>query len=98
MQRELLTGMVLSADFIYTRGSNLASLVNLNQPLPNAAGNNALGAAAVPELRVHRVARAEREVDLQGPRSRRGEALLQGLRVRRVVHASAIRRTTRRNS
>jgi Carboxypeptidase regulatory-like domain/TonB dependent receptor/TonB-dependent Receptor Plug Domain len=39
MQREISTGMVLSADFVYTRGSNLASLVNLNQPLPNAAGN-----------------------------------------------------------
>ena len=50
MQRELLTGMVLSADFIYTRGSNLASLVNLNQPLPNAAGNNALGALPYPNF------------------------------------------------
>ena len=29
---------VLSADFFYSRGSNLATLVNLNQPLPNAAG------------------------------------------------------------
>ena len=78
MQRELLTGMVLSADFVYTRGSNLATLVNLNQPLPNAAGNNALGAAAVPELRLHRVARAERQVDVQGPRPRPREALLAG--------------------
>ena len=50
MQRELLTGMVLSADFIYTRGSNLASLVNLNQPLPNAAGNNALGVLPYPNF------------------------------------------------
>jgi hypothetical protein len=50
MQREILTGMVLSADFIYTRGSNLASLVNLNQPLPNAAGNNALGALPYPNF------------------------------------------------
>jgi len=44
VQRELPGSMVLSADFVYTRGSNLATLVNLNQPLPNAAGNNALGA------------------------------------------------------
>jgi hypothetical protein len=50
MQREILTGMVLSADFIYTRGTNLASLVNLNQPLPNAAGNNALGALPYPNF------------------------------------------------
>ena len=40
--------MVLSADFVYTRGSNLASLVNLNQPLPNAAGNNTLGPLPYP--------------------------------------------------
>ena len=43
MQREF-SGMVASADFVYTKGANLATLVNLNQPLPNAAGNNALGA------------------------------------------------------
>ena len=43
-------GMVVSADFIYTRGSNLATLVNLNQPLPNAAGNNALGALPYPNF------------------------------------------------
>ena len=44
VQRELANNMVLSADVVYARGSNLATLVNLNQPLPNAAGNNALGA------------------------------------------------------
>jgi hypothetical protein len=38
LQREVVTGVVLSGDFVYTRGSNLATLVNLNQPLPNAAG------------------------------------------------------------
>jgi hypothetical protein len=37
-QRELLKGVVLTADFIYTKGTDLATLVNLNQPLPNAAG------------------------------------------------------------
>ena len=50
VQRELGGGMVLSADFVYTRGSNLATLVNLNQPLPNAAGNNALGALPYPNF------------------------------------------------
>ena len=50
VQRELLTGMLLSADFVYTRGSNLGTLVNLNQPLPNAAGNNALGALPYPNF------------------------------------------------
>jgi hypothetical protein len=50
VQRELDRGMVLSADFVYTRGSNLATLVNLNQPLPNAAGNNALGALPYPNF------------------------------------------------
>jgi hypothetical protein len=50
MQRELPENMVLSADFVYTRGSNLATLVNLNQPLPNAAGNNALGALPYPNF------------------------------------------------
>jgi hypothetical protein len=50
MQREVSTGMMVSADFVYTRGSNLASLVNLNQPMPNAAGNNALGAVPYPNF------------------------------------------------
>jgi hypothetical protein len=50
MQREILPGMLLSADFVYTRGSDLATLVNLNQPLPNAAGNNALGALPYPNF------------------------------------------------
>ncbi|HET6956480.1 MAG TPA: carboxypeptidase regulatory-like domain-containing protein [Vicinamibacterales bacterium] len=50
IQRELAGNMVLSADFVYTRGSNLATLVNLNQPLPNAAGNNALGVLPYPNF------------------------------------------------
>jgi hypothetical protein len=50
LQRELPGSVVLSADFIYTRGSNLATLVNLNQPLPNAAGNNALGPLPYPNF------------------------------------------------
>src|SRR5580765_7691099 len=50
VQRELDLGMVLSADFVYTRGSNLATLVNLNQPLPTAAGNNALGVLPYPNF------------------------------------------------
>jgi len=50
LQRELMKGVVLTADFIWTRGTNLASLVNLNQPLPNAAGNNALGALPYPNF------------------------------------------------
>jgi hypothetical protein len=50
VQRELPGSMVLSADFVYSRGSNLATLVNLNQPLPNAAGNNALGALPYPNF------------------------------------------------
>jgi len=41
---------VLSADFVYSRGTDLATLVNLNQPLPNAAGNNALGALPYPNF------------------------------------------------
>jgi hypothetical protein len=49
-QRELSPGLVLSADFVYTRGSNLATLVNLNQPQPTAAGSNALGALPYPNF------------------------------------------------
>src|SRR5262249_15753051 len=49
IQRDL-GNMVLSADFVYARGSNLATLVNLNQPLPNAAGNNALGVLPYPNF------------------------------------------------
>ncbi len=51
MQRELIEGMLLSADFVYTRGSDLATLVNLNQPLPSAPGaNDALGALPYPNF------------------------------------------------
>ncbi len=50
VQRELGDGIMASADFVYTRGSDLASLVNLNQPLPTAAGNNALGALPYPNF------------------------------------------------
>ncbi len=50
VQREVTPGIVLSADFVYTRGSNLATLVNLNQPLPSAAGNNALGSLPYPNF------------------------------------------------
>jgi len=50
LQREVMKGLVLSLDAVYTKGTNLASLVNLNQPLPNAAGNNALGALPFPNF------------------------------------------------
>ena len=51
LQRELAAGMVATADFVYTRGSDLASLVNLNQPLPSAAGaNDAKGALPYPNF------------------------------------------------
>ena len=49
-QRELTRGLVLTLDGIWTKGTNLASLVNLNQPLPNAAGNNTLGATPYPNF------------------------------------------------
>src|SRR5262245_35001763 len=50
VQRDVAGHIVLSADFVYSRGSNLATLVNLNQPLPNAAGNNALGVLPYPNF------------------------------------------------
>ncbi len=50
LQHEFSGGILASADFVYTRGTNLASLVNLNQPLPNAAGGNALGALPYPNF------------------------------------------------
>jgi hypothetical protein len=49
-QRELMRNIVLSVDGVWTKGANLATLVNLNQPLPNAAGNNALGAVPYPNF------------------------------------------------
>jgi hypothetical protein len=39
---------VVSLDLVGTEGRNLANLINLNQPLPNAAGNNALGPRPFP--------------------------------------------------
>jgi len=51
MQRELGQGLVATADFVYTHGSNLATLVNLNQALPSAAGaNDAKGALPYPNF------------------------------------------------
>jgi TonB-dependent receptor-like protein len=50
IQQQMTADVIVSADFVYTRGSNLATLVNLNQPLPNAAGNNALGALPYPNF------------------------------------------------
>ncbi len=50
LQRELPGAVVVSADFVYSRGSNLATLVNLNQPLPTASGNNALGPLPYPNF------------------------------------------------
>ncbi|PYQ02005.1 MAG: TonB-dependent receptor [Acidobacteria bacterium] len=49
-QREVVRNIVLSVDGIYTKGTDLATLVNLNQPLPNAAGNNALGPLPYPNF------------------------------------------------
>jgi hypothetical protein len=50
IQHEISDGLIVNADFVYTRGSDLASLVNLNQPLPTAAGNNALGPLPYPNF------------------------------------------------
>ena len=51
LERELPGDVVATADFVYTHGSNLASLVNLNQPLPSAPGaNDARGAAPFPDF------------------------------------------------
>jgi hypothetical protein len=50
-QREVITNVVLSVDGVWTKGSDLASLVNLNQNLPNAAGaRNALGSLPYPNF------------------------------------------------
>jgi hypothetical protein len=40
LQRELQSGIVVTADYVYTHGTNLATLVNLNQPLPSTPGAN----------------------------------------------------------
>jgi len=50
LQRELIRNVVLSLDGVWTKGTNLATLINLNQPLPNAAGNNALGPVPYPNF------------------------------------------------
>ncbi|HVZ21271.1 MAG TPA: TonB-dependent receptor, partial [Vicinamibacterales bacterium] len=51
LQRELPGAIVASADFVYTRGRNLATLVNLNQPLASAPGaNDAKGALPYPNF------------------------------------------------
>jgi hypothetical protein len=50
-QREIARGLVLSLDGVWTKGTNLASLVNLNQPLPSAPGaSDARGALPYPNF------------------------------------------------
>jgi hypothetical protein len=48
LQREIVRNVVLSVDGVWTKAKNLATLVNLNQPLPNAAGGNVLGPLPYP--------------------------------------------------
>jgi Carboxypeptidase regulatory-like domain/TonB-dependent Receptor Plug Domain len=48
VQREFFNSFVLTVDGIMTWGRNLATLINLNQPVPTAAGNNALGPRPYP--------------------------------------------------
>jgi hypothetical protein len=51
MQREFGAGIVATVDYVYTHGTNLATLVNLNQPLPSAPGaNDAKGAVPYPNF------------------------------------------------
>ena len=51
MQREFADGLMATADFVYTRGSHMATLVNLNQPLPSAPGvADAKGALPYPNF------------------------------------------------
>jgi hypothetical protein len=51
LQHDFAGGMVASADFVYTRGSDLATLVNLNQRLPSAPGaNDARGPFPYPDF------------------------------------------------
>src|SRR5262249_22051929 len=46
-----VAGSVAWGDFVYTNGTTLATLVNLNQPLPSAPGaNDALGPAPYPNF------------------------------------------------
>ena len=40
LQREIGGKWVASADYVHTHGGNLATLINLNQPLPSAPGAN----------------------------------------------------------
>jgi outer membrane receptor protein involved in Fe transport len=47
-QRDLGFGMVVSVDYVKTHTTNLATLVNLNQPLPNAAGTGIISTTALP--------------------------------------------------
>jgi hypothetical protein len=50
-QRDLGDGLVASADYVHTHGSDLATLVNLNQALPSAPGaNDAKGALPYPNF------------------------------------------------
>jgi outer membrane receptor protein involved in Fe transport len=49
-QKTFANVWVATLDLVGTEGRNLANLINLNQPLPNAAGNNALGPRPFPAI------------------------------------------------
>ncbi|HEY7925069.1 MAG TPA: TonB-dependent receptor [Vicinamibacteria bacterium] len=49
-QKTFAQVFMVSIDLVGTEGRNLANLINLNQPLPNAAGNNALGPRPFPTV------------------------------------------------
>lgn len=49
-QREFFETFAVSVDAVATWGRNLASLINLNQPLPTGAGGNALGPRPYPNF------------------------------------------------
>ena len=82
---------VVSLDLVGTEGRNLANLINLNQPLPNAAGNNALGPRPFPPSAADPVARGQGRVELQGHGPAVRAALLQGLRLQPGLHALRVR-------
>ncbi len=78
--------------------SNLATLINLNQPLPNAAGNNALGALPYPNFGFIEWRSDNGRAEYKGARPRPREALRRAATPSASPIRSASPRTTRRSS
>ncbi len=84
---------MLTVDGVYTKGTNLATLVNLNQPLP-VAGNDARGPLPYPNFGFIEWRAQDGESEYKGIDFGLEKRFSRGYGFGVVVHARPTRRTT----